>query len=362
MERTEWIDDPSRLAGGGLLEAWNRLAADAGAPFLRPAWFSCWWDAFGASDQLAICVLWRGRQLAAVFPLSRRGRRLCALANAHTPFYRPLAVDAAALESVVFAAIDSCGELELAGVPDQDPAIECVQRASVSGRRLTVREHQHVSPVVDTSGDAARYLAERRSDLREVARRRRKMHREHRALMQPIQTPGDWEAELDKGLRLEESGWKGRSGTAILSDPPAARFYRAIAATFHATNELRWSSLELDGRLTAFDFALVTDGRYWLVKTAYDEARADLGPGIALRLAVIERCFELGLERHEFLGDDMPYKRRFSDGARRHLGLRSYSRNPRGALGYLYRRGARPLLRRSYRQVRPAATGRGERR
>lgn len=361
-ERVEWIEEPDRLTGTPVAAAWDRLADRAGTPFSRSAWFSCWWGAFGPPTALSVCALWRGEELAAVLPLARRGRRLQSLANLHTPMFQPLARDPAGLRKIVGAALDACSELELFGLDEADAALAQLEHAAAARGRSQLSERQHVSPLVDTSGDLAHYLADRRSSFREIQRRRRKMERENGARFLPLAIPGDLERELERGLQLEDSGWKGQAGTAILSDPATARFYRSIAAAFHGAGDLRLSSLELEGRLVAFDLALVSQGRYWLLKTAYDETRSSLAPGLALRLSVVERCFEAELDAHEFLGGDLEFKRRFSTDERRHVGVRSYRRAPIPAARHKYRRHVRPLLRRVHQSIQGSRVSQGPRR
>lgn len=354
-EAVEWIGDRDRLRA--VAEPWDRLAASEGTPFSRNAWFSCWWDAFGAPRELRVCALWRGNELAAALPLYRDGRRLKGLANVHSPLFRPLADDAAALGVVIGEALDTGLELELFGLPAGDAGTVELTRAAEQRRRTQLVENQHLSPIVETSGSLEDYLGERRSSFREIARRRRKMTREHAASFKLIERPVDLADELERGLRLEQSGWKGERHTAILSDAATARFYRALAHDLDSRGELVFSSLELDGALAAFDLAIRHSGRYWLLKTAYDESWSRLAPGMALRLSVVETCFELGLDAHEFLGEEMEYKRRFSNSERGHVGFRSYPRRLRPALRYAYRARARPLIKRAY--LRAARSRRG---
>src|SRR5215207_8910765 len=91
--RTEWIDDPSRLAA--LREPWDRLAAADPTPFSRHDWLTAWWRAFGDGRRMRICAVWDGDDLAAALPLAApaRGRALTAMANPHSPAFRPLARD-----------------------------------------------------------------------------------------------------------------------------------------------------------------------------------------------------------------------------------------------------------------------------
>ena len=171
--------------------------------------------------------------------------------------------------------------------------------------------------------------------------------------MSLIRTPDDLEHELREGLELEASGWKGRAATAVLSAADTTRFYTSVARLLHPTGELRFSSLRVDGRLAGFDFAVLHDSRYFLLKTAFDEQLRSLAPGLSLRLAVVEQCFESGLAAHEFLGGDLEWKRLFSTGERRLLTYQGYAKTP-GALLRLARRRSRraaaPLARRLLRR------------
>ena len=181
-------------------------------------------------------------------------------------------------------------------------------------------------------------------------RRARKMAREHAVELRTVAPPEAFEEELEAGLRLEASGWKGQEGTAILSSPAMASFYRDIARDALERGELRFSTLRLDGRLVAFDLAVLSQRRYFLLKTAYDESVRRLAPGLVLRRAVIERCFELDLLAHEFLGIDMPWKQLFATDTRLHVRWRSYERRPLPIARYAYRGVLRPAVKRAVRR------------
>jgi CelD/BcsL family acetyltransferase involved in cellulose biosynthesis len=352
-ERVEWITESSRLFD--LSAEWDALAEGPVEPFLASYWFRCWWEAFGGGHVLRTCALWRDHRLAAVFPLRGGGdRRLTALANDHSPMFQPLAADETALETLVEAVLDGSWQLDVEGVPAAGPALPALERAARRRRWPRVVESLFASPMVATEGDFGLYREPRKHRWREIERRGRKLRREHQTEFRLITEPHELDRELEAGLRLEASGWKGAAGTAILASPSTAGFYRSLARTLHARGELRLSSLVSDGEVIAFDLALEHGSRYFLLKTAYDERYRSLSPGLVMRLAVIERCFELGLEWHEFLGADMEWKRLFATGAREQRAFRAYSVRPGPLARFAYRRGARPLLRRGYRFVRPA--------
>jgi CelD/BcsL family acetyltransferase involved in cellulose biosynthesis len=340
----EWVGDPARLAEIG--PAWDRLAEREETPFTSHSWFVSWWEAFGAGRRLSVSLSWMGDELRAALPLSLRNRELHALANAHTPLFRPLARDAGALRAVVDPVLaTSSGRVSIPAIPTEDPWLAAVAAASRNVGRLTLVRPQHTSPIVETTGRFEDYR--RRTKPRwgaPLERFRRKAIRDHGATFHVVDAPADVEAELRRGFELEARGWKGKAGTAILSSQETARFYHSLGMHFHATGKLMLSRMFVDGRLAAFDMSLLHGNRLFLLKTAYDEVQRRLAPGLVLRLSIIERCFELGLEAHELLGDAEPWKQKFATTERAHSALRSYPRRPLAAVRYGYRGAVRPAL------------------
>ena len=353
LTSTEWITDLGRF--DEVAPAWERLAATADpTPFARHAWLSAWWSAFGAGGALSICALWSGGELVAALPLHRRGAWLRATANDHTPAYRPLARDSQARERLAGALLAERAPIEARAVPVDEPEVRELLGAVEERGGRTILEPEHLSPLTEVAGSFQEYCTERKRAWRELERRGRKTAREHEVEQALIAQPRVLERELEEGLALEATGWKGRAGTAILASPDTATFYRKIAHAFHAAGELRLSSLRVDDRLVGFDLALLHRDRYFLLKTAYDENLRSLAPGLVLRRAVIERCFELELEAHEFLGPDMEWKRLFSTGHRRHAVWRAYPRGALHGVRYGYRRKARPRLKAAYLELEDA--------
>ena len=338
-----WLTEPAAL--DAVAGEWARLAGDA-PPWERPAWFRSWWECFG-SGGLAVHTLWDGGELAAVIPLAREGRRLGAVSNTHSPAFRPISRDADALARAATSVMRAAPCVHLHELPEGEDAA-ALQRAARQEGRLVLAEHQYDAPVTDTTGEFAAYRERMRRGWTEIERRGRKLRREHAVELTAIS--GEANAGLEEGLRLEAAGWKGREGTAILASPSTAAFYRTVAAAAELDGTLRCSALRVDGRLAGFDLAMVADGRYLLLKTAYDETMRSLSPGLVLRRAVVERCFELGLHAHEFLGQDAAWKRLFATGARPHMTLRAYAARPAPAAAYAYRRVLRPPLARLKRR------------
>jgi CelD/BcsL family acetyltransferase involved in cellulose biosynthesis len=358
----EWIASGHRL--GEIAQPWNDLLGPGATPFDRPEWFAAWWSAFEDDMQLSACAAWRGDRLVGMLPLQRRSRHeRTSLANDHSPLFRPLAADAAALDAVVAAALEhGTGGLVALGVPDGDPSLEALDRTAggLGMRRLI--EPTRTSPIVETAGDPDAWRAQSKPRWRAPLERfRRKMGRDHDARLTIIEPPDDLEVALTEGFAVEGSGWKGERGTAILSSPATEQFYRHIARVFHDRGELRLSSIELDGRLAAFDLTLLHENRLYLIKTGFEERFRALAPGLVMRLSIIERCFELGFDAHELLGDDSEWKRKFSTTARTHSTFRAFPRGALGASRYGYRAVARPRLKLLREGIRGAANRTGAR-
>lgn len=354
--RIEWVESRERFVE--LADAWDRLAGPQRVPFVRHAWFLAWWDAFGGGRRLKICALWQRDELIALFPLCAQGRRLQAIANAHTPLFRPFARDADALAVVVEAAIAEADDgLSAFNVPADDPAITLLVAASRRHDRITLLEPRYTSPLVETKGTFEQYRTKiKRKNRKEWERLRRKLQTDLAAAIVVLCEPSDLPRELARAFEVEASGWKGRRGTAIARSPQAKRFYSDIAYAFAGTDELKLSTIEIDGDVIAFDFALLAGKRIWVLKGGYDERFRRYGPGVVLTFAEIERCFELRLDSLELLGEEAPWKLDFATASRSHFSVHSYPRSASGVMRFAYRRTLRPRLHRIYRQVLPGRT------
>jgi CelD/BcsL family acetyltransferase involved in cellulose biosynthesis len=83
-------------------------------------------------------------------------------------------------------------------------------------------------------------------------------------------------------LTLEASGWKGKNGTALSSQPADAQFARAMVSALAAQGEAAIHSLTLDGRPVSMQVVLRAGRSAYTWKTAYDEALHDFSPGTLL--------------------------------------------------------------------------------
>lgn len=102
----------------------------------------------------------------------------------------------------------------------------------------------------------------------------------------------DIERELDAFLALEGSGWKRRSGTALICDPQWQAWHRDVVRNAAQDGACLFAALKLDGQMLA---GAVVDWRGTtaeLGKIAYDESYARYSPGGLLTLDTLERLSE----------------------------------------------------------------------
>jgi CelD/BcsL family acetyltransferase involved in cellulose biosynthesis len=348
----EWIDDTGRF--DQLAGEWDLVLPEDSRPFDLHCWYSAWWKAFGGGDELAVCTVRRDGELAGVFPLRDAGGGIKALASTHTPSFRPLAHDGEAMDALIVAAMERRGSgAELIALPEEDPSLERLEAGAREASVMPMVDPAYASPFVETGGDFDAWRAESKPRWgAPLERFRRKMGRDHEAELAIVRPPADLERELEDGFRVEASGWKGRAGTAIVSNPDTESFYRAVANEFTQRGELRLSWIALDGRMAAFDLCILHRDRLYLLKTGFDEEFRRLAPGLVMRLSIIEHCFEQGLQSHELLGTESEWKAKFATSKRPHVTMHTYRRSPAGLSRYAYRAKLRPRLRGAYRRLR----------
>jgi CelD/BcsL family acetyltransferase involved in cellulose biosynthesis len=128
--------------------------------------------------------------------------------------------------------------------------------------------------------------------VREFRRMGRRLANEFGGELQVADRAGD-EAAVARFLELELSGWKGREGTALASDPAHAEFFRRICARFARAGRLQLLDLGRDGRSVAMKCNLLAGDGAYAFKIAFDETYSRWSPGIQLELRNME-LFEAG--------------------------------------------------------------------
>jgi CelD/BcsL family acetyltransferase involved in cellulose biosynthesis len=131
---------------------------------------------------------------------------------------------------------------------------------------------------------AASVSAHRRG---EYARLTRRLAERGRVSIETAIDPAAVCQRFDEFVSLEASGWKGRAGTALASEPARLAFARRAVAAHGEAGAVRIHALCLDGRTLASLISFVSAGTAFTWKIAYDEAEAKSSPGGQLMLAAV---------------------------------------------------------------------------
>jgi CelD/BcsL family acetyltransferase involved in cellulose biosynthesis len=309
----------------------------------------------------------RGGRLVAVLPLIKevamvRGmpaRKLRSAGNAHTCRYDLVhaSEDVDEITAAVWQVLVSesgWDVLELENVPAGGALMRLAQHA----RRAACATHEAPAltpPFLDlgaSEGDFARVMervdAKFRANLR---RRRRKL--EGRAAVTLISSR-QVDARLERFYALERAGWKGAERSAIACDGATRAFYDEVARLGERFGYLSLYSLDSGGVTVAMFYGLEHRGRYYLLKTAYDETLGECSPGQLLTHDVLRELVARGCVEFDFLGGLMDWKRDWAPSLRALNDLHIF-RGPAGRALHALCFRLRPAVARAVRKVRSVA-------
>jgi CelD/BcsL family acetyltransferase involved in cellulose biosynthesis len=310
-----------RAAFEALRVEWNAVVArgPVDVPFARHEWIAAWLDAFAAPDAPLHVLVARAPSGdpagMACFLEERDGRvvRLVAPANDHSCRVEwALGPDASGAVAALWAHVRDrmhWDVLLLRDVPRDGPTSVLVEALARADRHLTGRWQSMRTPYVELRGGPRaedRTSAKFRANLR---RRLKRLAELGAVALVRVDGRDGLDTALGEFLALESSGWKGARGSAVALDPRLVRFYTRIARDAADRGGLAIRALTLDGRAIAFDLGLVHRGTFYLPKTAYDEELGAASPGQLLQREVLAECEARSLERFDFLGPDMAWKR-----------------------------------------------------
>ncbi|MEA2400675.1 MAG: hypothetical protein QOK00_1078 [Thermoleophilaceae bacterium] len=148
---------------------------------------------------------------------------------------------------------------------------------------------------------------------------------------------------IEEFLRLEAGSWKGKSGTALASQPADEKFFREICTAFADAGRLRVLELSQDGGTPlALSCDLLAGDTVFCFKTAFDEERRRNAPGIQLFYANLDDFFESRSERilDSCAAEDSPLMNKLLPDRRR---LATMVIGPSGARGTIARGAARAV-------------------
>lgn len=357
MIRIDEITTPDALRA--LAAQWNAVldACEIRHPFLTHEWITCWWDSFGAGNEMYVLVARRDGGVIGIAPLmkttgKRRGitfRALEFMANYHSNrsgFI--LAGDARETLGAFFDHIVThCTDVDLwlldfipAGSPDDLHVPDILRARHVKYVVLGSLTSPYIH--MDLPWDA--YWAARTSKFRTTIRHDLNHLRRDGRLDVTLYTRENLDTAYAELLHVSRNTWKFKAGTAIASTPVNEHFYRSLAQTAAAQGWLNIWILRSAGVPVAFSYCLAYKGRAMVLKIGFDMACAKDGPGGVLARHVIEHYFNERMTEFDWLGENDPFKLKWADDVRRHHKYLIFTRRPRGRLLYLIEMFAVPAV------------------
>jgi CelD/BcsL family acetyltransferase involved in cellulose biosynthesis len=330
---------------GTLAAQWDELALAAGSPFLTRAWLDAWWEAFGAGEPIWLTLLDADGGLRAGALLHRVRGRLAAASNVHSGAWGAVARDERARQELWDALLAlGVGRVQLYGLMQAEPGTRALHE-TLRGAGYSVAEVPGpFSPWLELPASYEELLGTVSASLRsQIKRRRRALEKQlGEVSFRTVASGATFDRDLETFLRLEASGWKTKSGTAILSAAATERLYRGFARAAAARGWMRLYLLEAGGEPIAADYGCAFAGCGAFIKTGFDETHGRLSPGLVLRAEVLRSSIDEGLRQYDFLGGADTYKTRWTSQIRPRTCLYAYRGLARP--GYVYRTALRPSL------------------
>ncbi len=328
-----------------LAHEWNALAQMTGnEPFYQHDFIRIWIENFAPASKLHILTARDShKQLVGALPLCEQRLpfygvsmlQIGSTTNDHSCRFDLLAGEAEA-DKVASAflshllAIPGWDVLWLADVPEKGKAWRLYEAAEQMGLPTGSWPSQD-SPYISLPATAEQLQDQLAAKfLANCRRRRRKLEKKGQLTFERFDGGEELEQKLAEGFWLEQSGWKGRSKTAIAQDVATRGFYTELALAAERSGHLSLYFLRLNGRPVAFQYGLSSGDCYYLLKPAYDEAHKACSPGQLLMEQVVQDCMARGLKEFDFLGPDMPWKRDWTQSTRQHHWLFIFRDNTLG--------------------------------
>ena len=356
--------DPAAI-DPAFLAAWQRLAECASEPnvfhapeYLGPAIRHC--DALHRARLLALHI---DGQLCGLMPIAREthyGRwpvphsqnwrhPNCFLG---TPLIRP--GHEAAFWQALLADLDrkpGAGLfLHLHGIATDGPVFAALQTLCACQQRTCdiVLAQERAMLATDLAGPVYYEQVVRKKKRKELARLRNRLA--ELGMIETVQgcEPAGLDAWLAEFMALEQSGWKGRNGSALCDMPETHGLFVEASHAAHKAGRLHLIAMRLDGRAIAMLVNFLSPPGGFSFKTAFAEEFARFSPGVLLQIDNLDILGDHGLswmdscaaEGHPMI-DSLWAERRHV--ARVSVALRGYGRP---ALFGLFRQGERFMDRR----------------
>jgi CelD/BcsL family acetyltransferase involved in cellulose biosynthesis len=231
-----------------------------------------------------------------------------------------------ALSAFADALVERAGAwdaLDLRGIPAESPTVaDLIAAASERGMRHAVVPG-HRRPAVNLDGTWDQLLDTRPGRFRYNLRSRlRRLQERGTVSFRTVSRPSEVRWAMAALTELHARRWRGQHTATIFSSSSAARrFYAEAAQRYAERGMLDLTLLEVDGRPVAGSLGFVDGETYYYYLPAWEPELAPLAPSSVVLAHLIERAYDRGLRRFDFMLGDEPYKARWATEERETVNL-----------------------------------------
>ena len=327
---------------------WNTLLAqsDCDMPFLTFEWFSCWWKTFGLNSELILLLIKDKDQITAIAPLMRKKIK-----------WRWLPV--VAISFIANYHSNRCGLIiaknEKRGIFDlifkyfkesechfdilcfdfimKDSMTDKLLKEALSVNMMKYRAmNGDLSPYIQIQGSWDDYKKSMSSNFRhKLNRTKNKFERHGKYEIRKFTNDLTSEAMQDLAA-VSRKTWKFKEKTAIASNTQYMDLYSSIAKIFSKKEWLNIWILKLGNKPISFILNFVYKNKVYSSKIGFDEEYADFAPGEFLNAAAIKDCFDNKMDEYDWLGENLPFKTRWTPHCRPHIKYRIFQQSAYGKI------------------------------
>lgn len=295
-------------------EQWDDLwwRCDVTHVTARAALIDAWTVAFAPEGTFQALSVTQGDRMVAALPLvaRRKGRFMTCLdvpgnewASAGQFLLDPDCDATLVCDLIAKSLLElRCAAVWFASIPLDAPAWQALGMALRRTGGGLDSQHRYCVGVLPLEGVVQRLPQGLR---RQLQRSRRRLERLGELSLH-VHHPGSFQeaqGDLDRGLHLEQAGWKGRAGTSLLAHPQALGYLREQAAQLARWGQLQLAALRLGDQWLAFEYGWVAKHVYHSYKVAYDERYRQYGPGQLLVYLLLEHFTQSRqVHRLDFVG------------------------------------------------------------
>ncbi|MDP1564212.1 MAG: GNAT family N-acetyltransferase [Pirellulaceae bacterium] len=176
-------------------------------------------------------------------------------------------------------------------VSHDDPLVQALSRTADSGSRVAnfVDQFQVGKTVLEPTWEA--FTKDWSKKRRRFIRRAGEQLGEVGSWQMKTLHSADWsevESAWAKCLEVESLGWKGQNGSDLAANSGAKSYYEKLLQHLYQTGELRFYTLELDGRVIAYDLGYLKQRVATSLKVSYHPEYTSYSPGHVLNSLVIQ--------------------------------------------------------------------------